>query len=41
MRYLGPIGPDGIQENIIFGPSVHEYGLRYIISDSFFFFYFF
>ena len=39
MRYLGPVGPDGIWENIIFGPSVHEYGLRYIISDSFFFFF--
>ena len=41
MRYLGSVGPDGIWENIIFGPSVHEYGLRYIISDSFFFFLFF
>ena len=36
MRYLGPVGPDGIWEKIIFGPSVHEYGLRYIISDFFF-----
>ena len=40
MRYLGLVGPDGIWEKIIFGPSVHEYGLRYIISDSIIYFFF-
>ena len=44
MSYLGPIGPDGIWEKIIFDTSLQSkcawVWLSYISGDFFFFFYF-